>query len=458
MARENIQTDVVVAGSGLAGLVSSVRALEHGADVILLEKGPKPGGTTIVTGGAFCVREDRELQIAPYEPLEDGVRWLEEIGVTVREVEERWGPLIEVEGCKKRIDPPDFVNHMIELIKDMGGEVCLETPLNELITNDQNEIIGLTAHSPEGKLIEIEADSVILATGGYNGNEKLVEQFLPNDVDDIWLRQDPWSTGDGFLAAQKVGGKTTRGLRIPYGHSMAGPPARMAFNDLRDGTQYYETTSIAIDERGKRFADESRVAIGSHGFIQDLINKAGGEAFLVIDQDIYDSTWPHINVQSRVENARDLGAPIVEADTLEELGEGLGEHGIDGTTAIETIHDFNDKVNQGRTDELDPPRISRQIPVETPPLRAIGVRAGVSFFFGGLDVNENAQVLARSNSTSTIPLYPSNAGEIKLEPIKGLYAAGVEVGRPDSEGYYTAGLALGLATGRIAGKHAALNT
>lgn len=454
MVGESLQTDVVVVGSGLAGLVSAVRAMEHGAKVIVLEKGSRPGGTTIVSGGAFCARQDRDPRIAVHEPLENGVEWLEDLGVTVSDVEQRWTPLVETINCTKRIDPPDFVDHMVELIQSGEGELRLETPMKELVTDDQHEISGVVAHDPDGDVIEIDASSVILATGGYAGNEQLVEQFLPSDTD-IWLRRDPWSTGDGFLAATEIGAKTTRGLDEPYGHSLAGPPARIALDDLRDASQYYETTSIAITDDGTRFTDESRVAIGSHGFLKDLVQKAGGRAFLVIDHAIYESTWPHISVKSRVEHARALGGPVIEADSLDELAEELEEHGVDGERATETVQTFNECITDGTTSDLDVPRSNRKIPMDTPPFYAIGVRAGISFFFGGLDVNENAQVLARTNSTSTVPLSPAGPGEISIEPIEGLYAAGVEVGREDGHGHYTAGLALGLASGRIAGKHAA---
>ena len=47
-------TDVVVVGSGAAGLAAALEARQNGADVILLEKMPYIGGTTRVAGGGLC--------------------------------------------------------------------------------------------------------------------------------------------------------------------------------------------------------------------------------------------------------------------------------------------------------------------------------------------------------------------------------------------------------------------
>ena len=51
----NQEADVVVIGSGGAGLAAAVGALESGASVIVLEKASAVGGTTAVSGGGMWV-------------------------------------------------------------------------------------------------------------------------------------------------------------------------------------------------------------------------------------------------------------------------------------------------------------------------------------------------------------------------------------------------------------------
>lgn len=460
-AANAIEADVVVAGSGMGGLVAAVRAQEFGADVVLLEKGTRPGGTTIVSGGVFPeaghTPEQYEPQIDPFEPVEMGIAWLEELGVTVAEwTEERSEPIRSrrATGLLRQLDPPDFVAHMVDLVEERGGRILLQTPLESLSTDDDGRIDGVIAYDlREEERFTIRTRSVILATGGFSGNEELVEQFFPESRNaTFWHRRDPWTTGDGFLAAKDVGAKTTGGLSIPYGRSLIAPPAVVSFDELREATQYYGAKSITLDADGRRFTDESK---GRRELNEDLIRYSDGRAFHVVDRTIYDSSWPLDHVGTRIERSKEFGGLVLEADTIADLCAQLSDHDVDGDRALETIESFNEAIRDGRADDLDPPRRRFHDPIETPTFYAIRAQAGVSFYFGGLDVNECAQVLSRARSSTSALVYPNSPMDVSYEPIPGLYAAGVEVGRPDDSGYYQHGLAIGLATGRLAGEHAA---
>lgn len=43
--------DVIVVGSGFAGLAAAIEAKKAGANVVVLEKMPTPGGNSIINGG-----------------------------------------------------------------------------------------------------------------------------------------------------------------------------------------------------------------------------------------------------------------------------------------------------------------------------------------------------------------------------------------------------------------------
>ncbi len=448
-----METDVVVAGSGAAGLVASVRALEQGADVILLEKGHQLGGNAPITGGTIAVDPSKDPDVDAFEPVEDGVAWLEEVGVTIREPTNRW--LSESIERIAQIDPPDFVEHMGESIEDRGGTIMLETAFTDLVMRD-GEVAGAVAHNEEQGEFTIQAPNVILATGGFVGNEELVQRYLGHT--DFILNRHSWSTGDGYMAALEHGAKTTEGLANPVGHSKPAPPAEISFEDIRCD-QMYETTAVALDPTGHRFTDESAHQIGSISYINDFVDEVEGTAYLVIDADIYESHTGQLaegpEVSYLVEYARDLGAPVTEAESLEALAAWLDGQGVDGEQAIDTIRSFNEAVSSDAGESLDPPRAANQAPIDTPPFYAVGVQPGIVFFRGGLDVNHNAEVLSRPRSISSMGLLPTSMKDIRLEPIPGLYAVGIEAGRSENESYYYLGLSLGLATGRIAGKHAA---
>ncbi len=75
MKQEGFQADVVVVGSGGAGLMAALTAQDHGAQTIVLERSPLIGGTTAVSGGGLWIPNNHlmpQLGIAdsPDEALE----------------------------------------------------------------------------------------------------------------------------------------------------------------------------------------------------------------------------------------------------------------------------------------------------------------------------------------------------------------------------------------------------
>ena len=54
----DLETDVVIAGYGLAGAVAAIEAYDTGARVLILKKGKYPGGLSILSGGTIkCVSD-----------------------------------------------------------------------------------------------------------------------------------------------------------------------------------------------------------------------------------------------------------------------------------------------------------------------------------------------------------------------------------------------------------------
>jgi len=60
--------DVVVIGSGFAGLAAAIEARNNGANVIVLEKMPVYGGNSIINGGVFGAWGTKLQQEAGVKP------------------------------------------------------------------------------------------------------------------------------------------------------------------------------------------------------------------------------------------------------------------------------------------------------------------------------------------------------------------------------------------------------
>ncbi|MDA8312792.1 MAG: FAD-binding protein, partial [Actinomycetota bacterium] len=110
--------------------------------------------------------------------------------------------------------------------------------------------------------------------------------------------------------------------------------------------------------------------------------------------------------------------------------------------AVMTDVPFNPNVKDGRgTKGLAIEKSNWANTIDTPPFEAYAVTCGITFTFGGVRINESAQVI-----------------DTEGEPIHGLYAAGELVGGLFYFNYPGGtGLMNGSVFGRIAGRKAAEN-
>lgn len=189
--------DVIVVGTGVAGLAAACSALEAGAgNVLILEKSPVVGGHSILsTGYVAAVDKPRQqragiedspslmlqnmLEVGGYlndvelakivcENSEDTVYWLEKMGV-------KWDGNIyqTVAGLHSRSHITNFVragyDYVMALLssaKRMGAKLALNTKALDLIEKDER-VIGIRVQNPDDSITDLFAKAVILATGGF---------------------------------------------------------------------------------------------------------------------------------------------------------------------------------------------------------------------------------------------------------------------------------------------------
>lgn len=69
----------------------------------------------------------------------------------------------------------------------------------------------------------VRAKMVVLATGGFQGSSDLRSKYLGQGGDDIFLRSNHGSVGDGLKLALGAGAGTSKGMSSYYGHLLAAP-------------------------------------------------------------------------------------------------------------------------------------------------------------------------------------------------------------------------------------------
>jgi fumarate reductase flavoprotein subunit len=284
--------DLVVAGSGMAGLVAAAEARGQGADVLVLEKGERAGGSMLLSSGfvwrhreldvfrAECPGGDPELQRTLLERLDGDLAWLESLGAPVAE---RGTGREETTGV--RFDPGGLTRALTRA----GGGVRFGEPLRELP----------------------DAVPVVLATGGFQASRDLVRDHVTPRAADLMLRAAPWSTGDGLRLGLSAGAATSAGLDEFYGRNMPAPPARVAERDFVPLAQVYARHATVTNARGERFETRTWSEID---VVQWTARQPGARAWYRVEPDALGERVRDRTVGEMVEAAARAGAPVRRGD------------------------------------------------------------------------------------------------------------------------------------------------
>jgi len=244
------ESDVVVVGYGYAGAVAALESQEAGADTLLIEKMPDPGGISITSGGNVRTIEDVEEGYSYLRSTNDGTTpdsVLHALAVGMKQIPAYFERLCKVNGATidrrqaegnypyrgtktwgyvsiKSVPEFDaemtypFVSSYVPIhraagvrlfkviednIKARKVSVMLSTPVKRLVTGDGREILGVVAER-DGKTINIKARrAVILACGGFEANPEMQRQFWQEKP--VLNAAYMGNTGDGIQMAQDVG-------------------------------------------------------------------------------------------------------------------------------------------------------------------------------------------------------------------------------------------------------------
>jgi succinate dehydrogenase/fumarate reductase flavoprotein subunit len=453
--QEATSTGVLVAGGGMAGLCAALAAAQAGAQVTVLEKGTRFGGSMFLSNGIVWTyaREadvrrlvpdgDHALQDLLVTQLAPGLDWLRAAGVAL-EPERVW--LGCGRGCAA--SGPQMTQALVDAIRARGGRLLTGASMLQL-TMREGDVTGALVMTGEGPL-QVSARSVVLATGGFQGNAELLARHVSPHAGAMYLRGNPWSTGDGLLAALDAGAATTAKLETFYGHALTAPPARFDAFGFQEMSHKYGPMAVALNLQGRRFTDES-AGTGEEWLNSQVARQTDATAAYVFDAVTGEREYEG-GALARVvfERARAAGGPVAQADTLEELANRLHGWGFPPDEVLRTLREFNAAVSAGSADRLSPARRGQAFGVTQAPFRAALVRSAITFTCGGLRTDLDMRVLRRASSVSMLPLVTAPADEWRVGAIGRLYAAGCDIGG-FSTNAYLGGLAQALVTGRIAG-------
>jgi succinate dehydrogenase/fumarate reductase flavoprotein subunit len=446
-ADRELTTDVLVVGRGASGSGAPLQALRVGARVMVLEKRAVNGGSASVSAGGFWTFEDFEAfrALAPdgdpamQQKLVDSfpaaVEFLRSAGITVAGRPHLTQANM---GISYKIEIQDLLDHALDAVRSEGGSVLLGTAARSLLWNGR-EVEGVIAVGAGGARLRINARSVALASGGFQGSPEILARYVGLNYDQLLLRSNPGSVGDGFRLASSVAASGTKGMSDFYGHLIASPVISFDSNEFRPLTQYHSSASILVNVRGWRIMDET---IGDAVLAQVIVRQPNARGVLVFDDhvrrtDASKEPAPGVGDVDRFAYAEAKGARVACAPTLEALIDEVATWGIERAELNRTVHEYCGAIENRRPFARGVPVASTARAPQTGPYYAVDVRPAITFTFGGIRASVDGEVLDHDGVT-----------------IPGLFAGGGHVGGISGVGY-AGGLAPCFIAGMWAGDSAA---
>lgn len=443
--------DVVVIGTGLAGLATAIEASESGAKVLVLEKvsRDKSGGNSRLSAGIIATpsentkeakdgyyedfmkksmgKGDPELTRLLADQVLGGVDWLRAQGmeftppISVTGLRGKW--VVAAPGIFKGM--PKAIEKLLEVSEKRGVKIAYEAKAKDLIMDSKGRVVGVKAIDKSG-IKDYMAESVVIASGGYSANKEILELWVDHDADEMMVRGVSWCTGDGIKMAHKAGASLVNMGGMASVHVAGVSPKNTAA-----GNPFIAVPlCVAINKEGKRFVDESKgyVVLG-----KGAMKQPGQKVALVFDEEL--KKTPGVSTAFKL--FQGLGIEMIEADTIEDLASKIG---APAAALKVTLDEFNNAIKDGKALDIKPAKGANAFKIITPKFYAFyPLVPGITLTMGGIKINANARVL-----------------ESDGRAIPGLYAAGESVGGIFYDDYWGGGsLARCVVLGRIAGKNAA---
>jgi fumarate reductase flavoprotein subunit len=436
---KTIMADVVVVGSGIAGLTAALSAAEAGVKTILLEKGPtynvrglhnaaissrlqKQAGikidkdqviSSIMESGAY--RGDQRLVKLWADNCDKVMDWLldmadaAKIQVVLDPTTKPWYfpnyPLIHIFMPERQVT---LAKMLQSNARRLGVDFHYETPAVRLLREGKGRVTGVMAKNPHGDYLQFNArQAVILCTGDYGGNRQMYEKYFNwGDMSSLECAYEGGlNTGDGHQMGMEIGAVMDDTPHCAMLFDWTVWSKEGLFNLARQPWLY-------VNLNGERFMNEDL----PWGYeCNQLLRQPHGKAWSIWDAK-YNQEIPIMRSQC----CKNMGPPtylwnpnqldealangnVLTAPTIEELGQKME---VPVETFRSTVARYN-RLAQNRQDLDFGKHPDRLTTIEKPLFYACKMEVRYMVILSGLKVNTMLQVL-----------------DIEGKVIPGLFAAG----------------------------------
>lgn len=410
--------DVVVVGSGGAGLAAAIQAHDEGASVLIVEKMPTIGGNTIKASAGMNAAETRfqrvkgiqdskelfyaetlkgggnknnpELLRRFVENAPEAIEWLARRGIMLNDITTTGGMSID-----RTHRPRDgsavggyLISGLVRNITKRGIDVMLDTSVDDILFVG-GEVSGVRLINDENETFTVQAKSVVVATGGFSANSAMVVKYRP-DLEGFVTTNHKGATGGGIALLERIGAGTVDMGEIQIHPTVEQKTSYLISESIRGGG------AILVNQQGSRFYNEMSTRDKVSAAIIALPEHF---AYIVFDE--------HVRAKNKAADEYIAKGLVVSASSPRELAAKLG---MDEHAFLATLERYNGFVEKQHDDDFGRTTALRA-PINEGPFHAIQIAPGVHHTMGGVTINTQTEVLNAEHQV-----------------IPGAYAAGEVVG------------------------------
>ncbi|MGL4724807.1 MAG: flavocytochrome c [Scandinavium sp.] len=410
--------DVVVVGSGGAGLAAAIQAHDEGARVLIVEKMPTIGGNTIKASAGMNAAETRfqrvkgiqdskelfyaetlkgggnknnpELLRRFVENAPEAIEWLARRGIMLNDITTTGGMSID-----RTHRPRDgsavggyLISGLVRNITKRGIDVMLDTSVDDILFVE-GEVSGVRLLNDENETLTVQTKSVVVATGGFSANSAMVVKYRP-DLEGFVTTNHKGATGGGIALLERIGAGTVDMGEIQIHPTVEQKTSYLISESIRGGG------AILVNQQGSRFYNEMSTRDKVSAAIIALPEHF---AYIVFDE--------HVRAKNKAADEYIAKGLVVSASSPRELAAKLG---MDEHAFLATLERYNGFVEKQHDDDFGRTTALRA-PINEGPFHAIQIAPGVHHTMGGVTINTQTEVLNAEHQV-----------------IPGAYAAGEVVG------------------------------
>ena len=464
-ARWDRTVDILIVGTGFAGLSAAIEAKRAGANPLVIDKMAFTGGNSRITGGGIAVpgspmQKEKGIEDSPELMLADMLKagnnlnhpelartvaygakdaydWLtKDIGVKFTRLIFHGGHSV-ARGCGAELLDAHVTNFMPKLetkARELGVAIETRTKLERFIVDEKGRVIGADIRKnfsfgkdESGTPERIRTTKgIVLGSGGFAANPAMRVLFDPRLDASIQTTNSPAATGDATAAAQMIGAGVTQMDWIQC-LPMTSPDER-GFGIAVHYVEYTAGFGLCVDPAtGRRFMQET----ANRKVRADAILALKHPGLCIATLANAKKHTPALRLQKAMENGS-----VKSYDTVEALCEA---YGMPVEAFKRQLREWNDAIRAGRDDQFGAKVFPDAEPNETGPFLCSRLWPRAHHTMGGLLINRKAEVL-------------NAQGKV----IPGLWAAGEATGGVHGEVRLgTVAIADCIVFGRIAGQNAA---